>query len=181
MLTGAVSDDGFDVLNVEAIAPDVTLRGRIQIEQYPFMSRPARERGLDMAARRAWLDELASACRERGQGRIDAELRFFREQGDAALVRFYDGLRQEAHTLDAHSFLLQIGWGGGWGSKTLDDRLSGAEGFAEIVRRYNLDEPRRRGSRFASGDRFPASRKVVLNGGTPWWPLGWARGTVVER
>jgi CRISPR type III-A-associated RAMP protein Csm5 len=164
------------VLNVEAIQPDVTLHARLHIERYPFESGAAEQRGLDFAQKQPWLHTLAAACQARSRTRIEAELAHYQQKGLTPLVSFYAGLRDELGSLDEQSFLLQLGWGAGWGSTTLDDRLQAdAQGFAEIKQQYRLDRGKGRGR------PFPATRKLVLNRGQPWWPLGWIRVEMKER
>jgi CRISPR-associated protein Csm5 len=164
------------VLNVEAIQRDVTLHARLHIERYPFESGAAEQRGLDFARKQPWLHGLVAACQERSRARITAELAYYQQKGLTPLVSFYAGLRDELGSLDEQSFLLQLGWGAGWGSTTLDDRLQAdAQGFAEIRQQYSLDRGKGRGR------AFPATRKLVLNEGQPWWPLGWVRVEMKER
>jgi CRISPR-associated protein Csm5 len=166
---------GMDVLNVEAVDRDTTFQTHLHIERYPFESGEAEKRGLTFAPKQPWLEALAAACRERSQARINAELVYYTAKNLNPLVQFYTGLRDELASLGAQSFLLQLGWGAGWGSTTLDDRLQAdAEGFAEIVRHYRLDRGKGRGR------TFPATRKLVLNQGQPWWPLGWVRVDMEE-
>jgi CRISPR-associated protein Csm5 len=167
---------GMDVLNVEAIDRDVTLQARLHIERYPFESGAAEQRGLDFAQKQPWLHGLVAACQERSRARIESELAYYQDKKLTPLVTFYAGLRDELAALDAQSFLLQVGWGAGWGSTTLDDRLQAdAQGFAEIRQHYRLDRGKGRGR------AFPATRKLVLNRGQPWWPLGWIRVEMKER
>lgn len=168
---------GMDVLNVEALDRDVTLHARLHIERYPFVAGADRQRGLDFAACQSWLDTLPAAGRARSEARIAAELAYYQQKKLTPLVQFYAGLQDELRQLDAQSFLLQLGWGSGWGSTTLDDRLQAhSDGFAAVVQHYKLDQPiKRKASTFRSGDSFPATRKLVLNQGQPWWPLGWVR------
>jgi CRISPR-associated protein Csm5 len=167
---------GMEVLNVEALRPDVTLQARLHIERYAFESGAAEQRGLDFAQKQPWLHTLVAACQERSRARIAAELAYYQQKGLTPLVSFYAGLRDELGSLDEQSFLLQLGWGAGWGSTTLDDRLQAdAQGFAEIRQQYSLDRGKGRGR------AFPATRKLVLNEGQPWWPLGWVRVEMKER
>ena len=165
---------GFDVLNVEAVAPDQSVEARVHIEEYPFVAQERRVGELGFAARHEWLLELAAACRERCAALLAAEQAYYRERGLAALERFCASLQHEAAELGPNGFLLPIGWGAGWRSKTLGERLEAEpEEFAAIVQQYRLKRQRSEG--FEPGDLFPVTRKLVLNGGQPWRPLGWVR------
>jgi CRISPR-associated protein Csm5 len=175
-----MSQQGFDVLNVEAIAPETTMHATVQISDDLF-NPLATARNLRFGAQQDWLEGFTAACRARGEARIAAEQAFFRAREQSTLERFYAGLMDEARSLPANSFMLQLGWGAGWGSKTYDDRLQAdPQGFAEIVSHYTLDKPRKP-SAFRVGDRFPKTRKLVLNNGQPWQPLGWVRVDVIEQ
>jgi len=173
---------GFDVLNVEAIGIGQTVHADVHIEAYPFVSQEQRAKDLNFAERQTWLQQFAVACHERSIAHIAGEIAYFQERGSSELARFYATLQQEATSLGPDSFLLQIGWGAGWESKTLDDRLKAdPAGFTEIVHQYKLDQPdKRKSSTYRVGDRFPKTRKLVLNRGTPWYPLGWVRVDLAE-
>ncbi|ABU58069.1 type III-A CRISPR-associated RAMP protein Csm5 [Roseiflexus castenholzii] len=165
------------LIALEAIPVDVEFRAALQIEQYPFESGVARA-VIDFGdwQRRLQPDELAAACRRRAGRLIDGELAYFNRQTDAAeLVRFYADLRARLERMDARAFLLPIGWGAGWRSKTLDDRLrQGTDrdnAFAQIVQRHTLKKHKSAG--FRPGDAFPETRKVIMRGALPWRPLGW--------
>ena len=170
----------FDVLNVEAIPKDSQTTATIHLDEYLLGPLPQRERGLNYAAKADALRGFAAACRERGAALIDAELAYYRERNDRPLLqRFYQDLQGQAHALPETSFMLQLGWGTGWHSKTFDDRLSeNAPLFAEIVDAYRLQPQRKQP--FAEGDLFPATRKLVLEGMQSAAPLGWVRVDVNE-
>ena len=171
----------FDVLNVEAIPKDSQTTATIHLDEYLLGPLPQRERGLNYAAKADALRGFAAACRERGAALIDAELAYYRERNDRPLLqRFYQDLQGQAHALPETSFMLQLGWGAGWHSKTFDDRLSeNAPLFAEIVDAYRLQPQRKQP--FTEGDLFPATRKLVLEGMQSAAPLGWVRVDVKEQ
>lgn len=170
------------LIALEAIPANVEFRATLQIERYPLESHVARS-VLDFGdwQRRLQPEELAAACRRRAARLIDGELAYFNRQTDAVeLIRFYTDLRARLERMDAHSFLLPIGWGAGWRSKTLDDRLrDGTEResvFAQIVQRHTLKKHKSAG--FRPGDAFPETRKVVMRGRLPWRPLGWVEARI---
>lgn len=170
------------LIALEAVPAGVEFRATLQIERYPFESQAARSI-LDFGdwQRRLQPDELAAACRRRAARLIDGEQEYFTRQTDAVeLTRFYANLRAHLERMDAHTFLLPIGWGAGWRSKTLDDRLrQGVEherAFVKMVQRHNLKKHKSAG--FRCGDAFPETRKVIMRGALPWRPLGWVEARI---
>lgn len=78
-------------------------------------------------------------------------------------------------------FLLQLGWGTGWNSKTLGSRLEGLK-LIQVVNQYRM-------SRFKLSEnaRFPASRRFAMRWASaaagekqesPGLPLGWVLATL---
>ena len=89
------------------------------------------------------------------------------------LWSFYETL--ERTPFDPHAeFLLQLGWGGGWDSKTFGAILTHQPRvFATIVKKYGKKIIRQ--GEYKPGS-FPKSRRVVVNaGGQPVRPLGWIK------
>lgn len=169
----------FDVLNVEAIQEGSQFQANIHLDEYMLGPEPEKERGLNYAAKGTVLRQFAAACKARGEQLLREEMAFARERKLDSLVRFYDGLIKDAQALGPTSFMLQLGWGAGWNSKTYGSRLrADAPQFAAIVNEYKL-QPQRK-SLFAEGDLFPATRKLVLKGDIPMFPLGWVRVDVEE-
>lgn len=81
-----------------------------------------------------------------------------------------------------NQFVLQLGWGGGWTSKTLADHLTKQEDeFVKLVERHQL---KRGGGRnklsFRKGDMFPSSARVRTHGDELLYELGWILVTVEE-
>ena len=88
----------------------------------------------------------------------------------SALVRFYQALGQHARDVaDENAVILNLGWGGGWLSKTVTYEF-GDKIVNEMVRQYNLD-------RGAKSRPFPKTRKVVWRVANEvaneWLPMGW--------
>jgi CRISPR-associated protein Csm5 len=93
----------------------------------------------------------------------------------------FDQLENMANSLAPDEFMLQLGWGGGWTSKTLGHNLSSQEGeFARLVntKKYNM----LRKGKFEVGDPYPKTRRVVVNhqSGNPLYELGWIKVKVEE-
>lgn len=164
-------------LAVEALPAGATLRATLQLERYPFESAEARK-ALDFDDWQARLEPaaLAACCRRRAAALIAGERAYFARFPEAAEVaRFYEELGERLAGLEPCAFLLPVGWGAGWRSKTLDDRLRGAgeddEPFAQVVRRFRLKK--HKSPSYQAGGSFPDTRKLALAGGRPWRPLGW--------
>jgi len=176
-------------MTVEAAPVGVTFTAVLQIEQYPFTGQIARS-VIDFGdwAQQLQPARLAELGRQRARVLIEGERAYFQQRPEpeaAAIARFYAGLAERLAELEGtNAFLLPIGWGAGWRSKTLDNLLR--EGnretiFVQAVHRYNLKLDQQRSQRFRAGDRFPATRKLVMQNGQPWLPLGWVCLTIEER
>ncbi len=174
-------------MTVEAVPDGVTFTAVLQIEQYPFTGQIARS-VIDFGdwAQQLQPARLAELGRQRARVLIEGEQTYFRQHPEAAAItRFYADLAERLAGLEeTNAFLLPIGWGAGWRSKTLDNLLR--EGnretiFVQAVHRYNLKLHRQRSQRFQAGDRFPDTRKLVMRNGQPWLPLGWVCLTIEER
>ncbi|NTV62658.1 MAG: type III-A CRISPR-associated RAMP protein Csm5 [Oscillochloris sp.] len=162
---------------VEAIPANTVLRATLQVERYMFEHPEARQ-VLDFGPwpQRLAPVALAASCRQRAAALIAAERAFYTGQAPE-LARFYKDLEDRLAGLGPRAFMLAVGWGAGWHSKTLDDRLRADEGrereFVEVVRQYNLKKDRSKSERFSPGGLFPATRKLSYQGSRPWRPLGW--------
>ena len=135
------------------------------------------EKELRFGKRRNWLRSLPKWARTVAGRRIADEIDFFekrREGGTAA--SFYKRLGGIWESLGKNEFLVQVGWGTGWQSKTFGSLLQGDdEDFERLVRQYRLS-PQDRKRR--AGQPFPKSRKLVRRGDRPAEPLGWIKVTL---
>ncbi|MFQ3663481.1 MAG: type III-A CRISPR-associated RAMP protein Csm5, partial [Chloroflexaceae bacterium] len=172
-------------LAVEAIPPGARLEATLRLERYPFENQQARQ-VLDFGdwTTRLTPEALAAACRRRAAALIAGERHFFeRQAGATEVLRFYADLHARLDTMGDRACLLPLGWGAGWRSKTLDDRLRDGERkeavFAETVRRFKLKK--HKSDAFGPGDEFPQTRKIALAGGRPWRPLGWIQVDIEEE
>ena len=78
-----------------------------------------------------------------------------------------------ADGLAGNELIVQVGWGGGWESKTLGSELLRQDdrAFERLLSQYRMTKGQGR----RAGDPFPKSRHLVLRGGQPAEPLGWIK------
>jgi len=163
-------------IEAEAIRPDRKFEMTLKIDRQLY-SDWARRHGLNLREGQ-WLDHLVSVVRAYAQQRIADELQWYRAAQNAQrLVDFYQ--RLNTAQLAENAFLLELGWGTGWESKTLGSHLKRDSGFMQhIIRTYRLG----RGN-YGLNNPFPKSRRVVMSyqrdangkvlGEQPALPLGW--------
>lgn len=126
----------------------------------------------DWERRRKWLERLAQHGRAYTRQLLIDEVTYFQTRMDVPAVhRFYDQLATRFSELKKNQFLLPLGWGGGWHTKTLNQYLKqDIQNFERIASQYRLDPT---GDR-KPGDRFPKSRHLLRQpNGEPGEPLGW--------
>ncbi|MEI8167006.1 MAG: type III-A CRISPR-associated RAMP protein Csm5 [Chloroflexales bacterium] len=172
-------------LAVEAIPAATVLRATLQVERYPFESAEAkRVITFDRWQARLAPEALAQTCRARARDLIAGERAYFDAFPEATEVaRFYQRLEEQLAALGPRAFLLPVGWGAGWRSKTLDTRLRGIgaadESFADAVRGFKLKK--HKSATYQPGGSFPDTRKLALAGDRPSRPLGWLRVELGEE
>lgn len=126
----------------------------------------------DWERRRKWLERLAQHGRAYARQLLIDEVTYFQTRIDVPAVhRFYDHLATRFSELKKNQFLLPLGWGGGWHTKTLNQYLKqDTQNFERIAKQYRLDPT---GDR-KPGERFPKSRHLLRQpNGEPGEPLGW--------
>jgi hypothetical protein len=158
-------------LDVEALRQGTTFQVLMKIEGYLFGDQAERE--LRFGKRKNWLLNLPRWGRTVAGQRIAAEIEFFQQRADGrVVVGFYSRLVQTWEGLEENEFLLQVGWGTGWLSKTFGKLLQeDARAFERLVKDYRLTMERGR----QVGDPFPRSRHLVRVGEHPAVPLGWMK------
>lgn len=159
-------------VEMEAIRSDMTFECDLKIDTALFSAWAG-----DQLRGREWLEDLPSIANAHSRAIISADRDWFAHaKGAQRVIAFYDQLLKA--NLGRSSFLLQLGWGGGWQGKTFGSHLQADEDFLEyIIHDYRLARGRRE-----SGDAFPKSRRVAVafqrrpDGGVdeiPALPLGW--------
>ncbi len=186
-------------VDVEAIPAQTTFEITIHVEEYLFRElkkvarferqgavewvNPARKLGW-RPEKVDWLGDLLTALpifgRNLAQQRFKREISYFKQMGLAHLATLYEGWQKQLQDMRGQNvFFLQIGWAGGWESKTLGrDLLAKDENeFAALRTRFALGRPPDFKGRWEAkpGQAFPASRRLVVEGGRPAAPLGWVK------
>ena len=168
---------GLDV-DVEALRRGTVFEVPVKLEGYLFGG--TAEQRLRFGKRKDWLLELPKWGRTVAGRRIAGEIEFFQRRDDGRVaLGFYSRLAQTWEALKDGSFLVQVGWGAGWQSKTLGHLLQRDAGaFERMVREYRLSPQDRRRK---AGQPFPKSRKLARRGDLPAQPLGWMRVDLEAR
>jgi CRISPR-associated protein Csm5 len=159
------------VLELPIHVPDELLGDR----GTPFDKRRRQELGA-WEPRAGWLEKLALAGRKNARALLEEEYGFFEKRTDVPEVhRFYVRTIDLFSKLQANEFLLVLGWGGGWHTKTLNRYLKRDPGtFERLVSRYRLQAT----GTHKPGDRFPKSRHLLRVQDQPGPPLGWVKVTL---
>ena len=171
--TAAARGGGGLDIDAETVKAGAVFHSALTVEEYGFEPEVAARLGWQ--GKRAWLEQLPGLARQHAEQRVSAELRYFKQPGrPAGALRFYEKLLQLCKTLTENEFVLQLGWGTGWESKTLGSGLlrKDEQVFEKLLQEYRMTKERRR----EPGDPFPKSRHLVLDPqGQPAAPLGWVK------
>jgi len=114
------------------------------------------------------LRDFTVACNERATALMEHEAAFYEDYDLPAIARFYQTLLKRLQQVEAQrGFVLNIGWGGGWETKTVTNPLTEGldEEYERIRQTYNLG---RRDS-----EEFPKTRRLAYRDNQPFAPLGW--------
>lgn len=166
-------------IKLEAIRTNTTFESTLKLDLALFSSW-AQSNGLRLKGE-AWLRQLPQVCRAYAARRMAQEVAWFQNIPGKSGQRLLTTYQQIGQTpLEGNQFVLQLGWGTGWDSKTFGSHLSNDTNFMEAVianRDYHMSRGKRR-----SGDPFPKSRRVIISrtempdgrhNDIPGAPLGW--------
>jgi len=157
-------------LALEALRPGITLEGRLTVDE-GLLAAGAAE--LKWEGKERYVRGLAAVARDFALDRVRKEAAWARGAGLTALEAFYRDLERRLRRMreeKADAFLLRVGWGSGWESKTLGREPFEEVEFEAFLRRYIRPKGQRR-----PGDPFPRSRRVVVDErDRPVRPFGWA-------
>lgn len=141
----------------------------------------------DSNNRKRWLRNLAKTMQNYTRQRLVDEIRWFQKHGGPReAMRLFHALTNQIlnEQLQPNEFFIQLGWGAGWDSKTLDGELrKDAKLFADIVNQFQLHKgPQGQPEAFTPGEVFPRTRKVATLRycGSSNLPLGWVKVRLEE-
>lgn len=153
-------------LFVEAVLRGTIFEGEMVIEEFLFTTEAERELGFSQ--RPVKLHLLCEYGRQMAERIITSEKIFYRNVGRRDMISFYERLAQKLSESLPNQFLLQIGWGTGWQSKTIGSKLPEQE-IDEVVDKYFKRKPK---------GIFPSSRRLIEYPGEGLLPLGWVKVTL---
>jgi len=160
-------------IELEAIPSDVSFEMSLALDGYLLSNQIRRELGY-VDDQIGWVQGLPQAVNSWTQDRLSVESQANRssnwtntfEQIKPIVDRFVAGQTSS-------EFIVQLGWGGGWDSKTLGKRLTDNQTeFSKLVndRRYKM----LRKGKFVAGDVYPKTRRaIVTRKMQPISLLGW--------
>jgi CRISPR-associated protein Csm5 len=145
-------------IEVEAIARDTKLDGRIVVDDYTLS-----QSRLGFEERKYWLDELTQRVNAHSLSIINTMLPRFEKmthEGTPLVVERLKELMRYLQGMKPNQCILCIGWGGGWNSKTYGSRLREAKVLDNVVTNFRLSRGR---SPHQNGDPFPRTYRVAVN------------------
>jgi CRISPR-associated protein Csm5 len=159
---------------VEWLPPGTQLTTSIQLDEYLFQ--PAADAQLHFSGpREQAVRQLAPTCNGRARALIQGEQAFFAAHQLPPLQSYYVQLEETLDQLGPGSFLLNIGWGGGWEVKTVGDLVQqalGDERWHQLREKFGLGrKPSTRQIDWQAP--FPKTRRLAYDAGKPFSPLGW--------
>jgi CRISPR-associated protein Csm5 len=164
-------------MDVEAVERGTVFHTAITVDEYGF--RPEVAEQLGWQGKRDWLQRLTRLGKGHAEERLSLEVDYHRAMGPQPAVAFCTRrLKELRETPAPNEFLVQIGWGAGWESKTLGSSLVRQDdrAFERLLSQYRMTKEKDR----KPGDPFPTSRHLVVRDGQPAVPLGWVRVRLEE-
>jgi CRISPR-associated protein Csm5 len=142
------------------------------VDEYGFANQAARDKLEWSLADRRHLGQLASIGRRYAEYRLRSDLVFF-QKGPAEVLQIMQAFLRHLQKLPENAFLLQLGWGAGWQSKTLGYDLLHQQDleFEGILEDFRMNK---KGASRQQGDPFPKTRALVMRGSNAYdGPPGW--------
>ena len=162
-------------IEMEALKGDIRLEGSITIDDTLFQDMMEGE--LHFSSRRHWLEEIPARVQAHSLARIQELAAWFEKaDGGDRIARFYRQLGNAA--LSPNQALMQLGWGGGWDSKTFWTHLQrDAQLFEQLVREFRMHRRQRGSPPRKPGEPFPRSKRAAMQvqgrSAVPVAPFGW--------
>jgi CRISPR-associated protein Csm5 len=159
-------------LDMEMVDKGAVFRTAITVDEYLFQTEPLKVLGWK-AEDRLWLNQIPALARQQMTANLQADQAFFSKKGAAYAASACGQWLTLLGSLAGNEFLLPLGFGTGWESKTLGaERLGqGGQGFEMLINQYRMTKERLR----KPGDPFPKSRHLFMRGKDPGEPIGWVK------
>ena len=171
----AVGDKAGSPIELEAVRRDVTFEATLTLDGFLRQQPVAKALGWSADDQLKWLKVIPQVVNCFSKRRIANEIERWRDR-EGPMRSFLSTLVCHVEQLDPQTeSLLQLGWGGGWDSKTFGDILTrDGHVFEQVVQKYGKTMVRQ--GKYKAGDTYPKSRRVVVNpGDKPVFPLGWIK------
>jgi CRISPR-associated protein Csm5 len=166
---------GFNIF-VEAIKPSAQVgTTKISLNSYFLEEMPS-----ELGFNRSQIDvfkKFPRICDEFSKDLIEHELDFFERHELPELMLFYENLLNSLPETDGE-FFLRLGSGIGWVSTTIGLLLEGNPDLLEDIRK-EFWLGRRRNQPYYLPE-FPRTRKIILDGERPTYPMGWIKLSKTE-
>lgn len=166
-------------IEIEAVWTDTVFQTTITLDE--FLHGETAERELRFGERWGWLERLPELARAWATEHLRRERDWFRQRNYASVAGLYQQMLTllERGRLGKQNFFVQIGWGGGWSSKTIGYPLQRDPKQWERL----LSDKRLSPARFRRkpDDPFPKSRRAMILNRQVTAPLGWCLVEMKER
>lgn len=173
-------------IDMEFLRPGTVIHQSFVLDDF-LLGDPRADRLKFDEQRKTWLRKLARTLMNYTRRRLVDESRWFQTVGHSLeATRFLSSLASQIlnEQLSDNEFFIQLGWGTGWDSKTLDGELrKDEELFVDLINKYSLHKgPNRKRGRFEQGEAFPLTRKAATlkHCNVSNLPLGWVKVRLEE-
>jgi CRISPR-associated protein Csm5 len=170
--------------------PETLLTGELSFSTF-LLEDPEVKKHLDFEGKTDLLlpDQLPALCQKKYLLLLQQELGLYKALKTTSnrqltkVVGTLTNIQQQSETFGKNEFLLQLSWGTGWRAKTVGDHI-GEKLLRQINReKQNWFQPQKdyaiADGRFFSSEHgkftSPKTRRLVMDGDTPAWPLGWVK------
>lgn len=163
-------------VELEAVWTDTVFETTLTIDSYL-----RDQRDLRFGDNWSWLTGLPAIARAWGTEHLRRERDWFHKRKYSHVAGLYHQMLGilTGNRLAPNQFFANLGWGGGWGVKTIGAPLQANAAEWERL----LNDKRRSPARFRrrEGDAFPKSRRVLVQAGQVVAPFGWCLVELKER
>ena len=172
---------------VEQIQPQQVLTFSLNIDEW-LLTEPASCRLNFDDSQVDAIRNIAAVCHWVTGDLIEREQEFFSTYNFPEIANIYNRLLRLNESLTGSgSFLLQIGWGTGYDSKTItplftydeNDAEAAQELLTNLRKRFRLGQSRSH-PRTYDKRQFPKTRRIFYRGQTPVSPFGWVKISPIE-